>query len=243
MKRAVAIHYTTDDEKNKIADFTNLDSKSLVIPCGIDLTQYNQLPKPGDFKIKYPILEDKKYILFLGRINAKKGLDLLIESFSKLALDDNKLFLVIAGGDDGYRNTIENRIRELNLLQRVLFTGMLSGNDKLAAYVDAEAFVLSSYSENFGMAVVEAMACGTPVVISNKVGIYKDIQEAKGGLVCNLAVNDFYIAIKKLLYNPNLCSEFSTNAKKIVKEKYDISRVADSMIKAYKKVINNAALL
>ena len=229
------IHFTTQHELEGAANCIKINTKSFVVPNGLDFSQFANLPAKGLFKNKYPVLKDKKYILFLGRINKQKGLDILSSAFSNLANDFKDLFLVIAGPDEaGYKK----ELIDSGLSSRVIFTGMLT-DDKLSAYVDAEAFVLPSYFENFGMSVVEAMACGTPVVISNKVGIYREVQASNSGIVVETNAGSLYKGIKNLLDNPNLCNEIRRNARRLVEEKYNIEVVADLMINAYKEIINH----
>lgn len=232
LKRANAIHYTTEDEKENV--FQGINNNSIIIPNGIDLNHFNNLPPKNSFKNKYPILKDKKYILFLGRIHRQKGIDLLIEAFKLIARKYNDLYLVIVGPDNvGYRKEVEKSLKKDNLLNGVVFTGTLSGEEKLSAYVDAEVFVLPSYFENFGMAVIEAMACGTPVIISNKVGISDKIERNKSGLIVQNDPPKVYEGIKLLLDNKELYKEISSNGRNMVKNHYDISSVAEQMIGLY----------
>lgn len=238
LKRAAAIHYTTGDERDRAGNFVKSNNQSFVIPNGLDLNKFVNLPEKGSFKNKYPILKDKKYILFLSRLDKQKGISLLIEAFRELAQKYSNLFLVIAGPDNvGYKRDIESQLKNYGLLDKTLFTGMLIGDDKLSAYVDAELFVLSSYFENFGMTVIEAMACKTPVVISNRVGIYKEVKEHNAGIVVNLSTDDLHQAIKTILDNPQLGEEITGNGRILVQEKFEISKVADMMIDSYSKIL------
>src|SRR5690606_25459958 len=117
------------------------------------------------FYSAYPSLINKKYILFLGRLNKIKGLDILINAFKKISVEDESLYLVLAGPDnDNYMKEIK-RLIDSNLTQRIIFTGSINEKHKWTAYAGAEYFVLPSYSENFGLAAIEAMACGTPAII------------------------------------------------------------------------------
>ena len=239
LEKANAIHFTTEDEKGKVSSFVKLSNESFVVPNGIDLNLFNTLPIKNLFKDKYPILKNKKYILYLGRINKQKGLDILLESFQELVKKFEDLILVVAGPDnDDYRNEMERWLKNRNLSSKVLFTGILKGDDKLSAYVDAELFVLPSYFENFGMSVVEAMACGTPVVISSRVGIYKEVEQSKSGIVVETNPGSLFDGINMLLNNASLKKEIAGNGKMLVKNKYDINKVADMMIDTYKEVIN-----
>ncbi|MBI3591469.1 MAG: glycosyltransferase [Candidatus Melainabacteria bacterium] len=239
VNKADALHFTTVDEKERVTSFLKLENRSFVIPNGFDLAGFNKLPEKGSFKKKHPILSDKKYILFLGRLTKQKGLDLLVEAFGQLTKDRKDLFLVIAGGDDeGYKSLVMQWLSNHGLLDKVLFTGILTGGEKLSAFVDAEMFVLPSYFENFGMAVVEAMLCGVPVVISNRVGICTEIQKNRAGIIIDLTPRSLFTGMKSLLENPDLSKNISKQGKKLAEENYDVNKIADMMIKAYEGVIN-----
>jgi glycosyltransferase involved in cell wall biosynthesis len=147
-------------------------------------------PDPGDpdvqreaFLQAYPQLRGKRLILFLGRIHPKKGCDLLIDAFAAVSEQDPALHLVIAGPDFAdSQPELSRRARELGL-SRITWTGMLKGEQKWGAFRAAEAFVLPSHQENFGIAVAEALACQVPVLISNKVNIWREIEQDRAGIV------------------------------------------------------------
>lgn len=238
LKKVNAIHFTSEDEQDNVANIFKIFSRSFVVPNGLDLSKYSKLPDKGLFIRKYPVLQDKKYILFLGRINKKKGIDLLLQSFYSLSKEDERLMLVIAGPDnDGYKKNIENEIKKSNLAEKVLFTNLLTGDEKLQSYVDAEVFVLPSYSENFGMSVVEAMICGIPVIVSNKVGISNEIKKYNAGVVTFLNKNDLTVALKNVINSVELKSRIKLGGKKLVEEMFNIEIVAKLMIEEYKKTI------
>src|SRR5690606_964178 len=143
------------------------------------------------FSKKCPQLNNQPYLLFLSRIHEKKGLDLLINAYEQIVkgfLFGNNDFpkLVIAGPglDSGYGKKIQDIVcGNAVLKQSVFFTGMLSGEAKWGAFYGCEAFILPSHQENFGIAVVEALACGKPVLISNQVNIWSEIETEGGGMV------------------------------------------------------------
>jgi glycosyltransferase involved in cell wall biosynthesis len=136
------------------------------------------------FRQAVPALDGRPYLLFLGRIHVKKGCDLLIEAFAGVARRHPDIDLVIAGPDEsGWRTALAASARRLGVEARLHWPGMLSGEAKWGALRGAQAFVLPSHQENFGIAVAEALACGTPVLISNKVNIWREIEAAGGGLV------------------------------------------------------------
>jgi len=237
LERASALHFTTDEER-RLTEKMNLKNKNIVLEMGVDLSEFETLPRYGTFRAKYPILKDKKIILFLSRINFKKGLDILVKAFADIARKREDVYLVIAGPDnEGYSRRVKGWLAKEEMLNRVIFTGMLVGQDKLAVFKDSDLFVLPSYSENFGMAVIEAMACGIPVVISNKVGIYREIQENNSGVVVECQEGSLCEGIRSILDNENFAQELSSKGKKMVAEYYNIDRVAYKMIESYKEIL------
>src|SRR4029450_4895989 len=139
-----------------------------IVPNGIDWSQYEQLPVRGTFRAALPD-GGGPFLLFLGRLSKQKGLDLLLGAFAQLSSEYPDLQLVLAGPDhEGYTARVREMASTLGIERRIVFTGLLTGNLKRAAFVDAELFVLPSYMENFGGAIVEALACALPVVISDQ---------------------------------------------------------------------------
>jgi glycosyltransferase involved in cell wall biosynthesis len=136
------------------------------------------------FLSQYPQLEGKRPLLFLSRLHVKKGCDLLIEAFGRIAASDPTLYLVMAGPDQtGWKAELERRAQALGVGDRIIWPGMLKGDLKWGAFFAAEAFLLPSHQENFGIAVAEALACSLPVLISDKVNIWREIVADGAGLV------------------------------------------------------------
>jgi glycosyltransferase involved in cell wall biosynthesis len=136
------------------------------------------------FLDRFPQLEGRRYLLFLGRIDRKKGCDLLIKAFLRAAPLDPDLDLVMAGPDENnWRDQLEALVSAAGLASRVHWTGMLAGDAKWGAFLCSEVFILPSHQENFGIAVTEAMACGRAVLLSDKVNIAPDIAVAGAGLM------------------------------------------------------------
>ena len=136
-------------------------------------------PHKGSFKTKYGIGPDEKVILFLGRIHKIKGIDLLIDAFYELSKEMDNIRLVIAGPDGGFLDTLKKQAVALKIQEKIIFTGMIDTTDKLAAYVDAEVYVLPSRYEAFGLTVLEAWACGTPVLLSEGCRISEFLPDKK----------------------------------------------------------------
>lgn len=236
IKNAGAIHFTTSEEMNNVASFVEPPSKKIVIPSGIDLNEFQNLPDKGEFKKKYNLV-DKRYILFLGRIHKQKGISFLLEAFKQVQNIMSDVYLVIAGFDQkGHIKEIQKWINENGLSNKVIFTGLLTGKEKLSAYVDADVFVLSSYFESFGMTILEAMGCGVPVIISDKVGIKDDVLKYDAGIVTPLDSSHIAKAMESILNDQALAIRLSQNGRKLLEEKYDIRIVVKQMISAYRKI-------
>jgi glycosyltransferase involved in cell wall biosynthesis len=148
-------------------------------------TQAPDLCKAAFFE-RHPELKGKRFLLFMGRIHPKKGCDLLIEAFASVCQDDPECCLVIAGPDQiGMQSQLLALARRTQVADRISWTGMISGNVKQGAIEAAEAFILPSHQENFGIVVAEALASGKPVLISDKVNIWREIEQDGAGLVAN----------------------------------------------------------
>ncbi|MCQ8119704.1 glycosyltransferase [Methylomonas rosea] len=139
-----------------------------------------------EFLDSFPDLRNKPFLLYLSRIHPKKGVDLLLEAFAQRAGLRPDLQLVVAGPDQvGWQSELQDLAAKLGITDRVTWTGMLKGDLKWGAYHAAEAFILPSHQENFGIVVAEALSCRLPVLISNKVNIWQEIANADAGLVAD----------------------------------------------------------
>jgi glycosyltransferase involved in cell wall biosynthesis len=148
---------------------------------------------------------------------------------------------VIAGPDGGYRAATEGFVDAAGIRERTIFTGLLQGEDKLAALADADLFVLPSYSENFGIAVIEAMACGLPVVISDKVNIWREIVADGAGLATPCDAAAVADAMARLLADPGLRRDMGEAGRRSVARRYEWDHVAAALEEAYRAVIARRA--
>ena len=197
-----------------------------IIPHGVDFSEFEDLPLRGEFRKRYGFDEKEKLILFLGRIDRLKGLDLLVKVFADLSgeLADTKL--IIVGPDDGYLPKLERLIKRLEIEPKVLLTGPLYGREKLQAYVDADIYVLPSSFEIFGITVLEALACGTPVIVTDRCGV-TDWLKNNWGHVIQLDKNQMKEAILKTLNSKNTSREDDGRA--FVKEHFNWQKVAEQI--------------
>jgi glycosyltransferase involved in cell wall biosynthesis len=242
LNRAALLHYTTQEEMSS-ADFLKLHSSGIVIPNGIEADEFSALPQRGRFRSKHG-LGDKKIIMHLGRVTQVKGLDILAAAFADIVRRRDDVMLVIAGPDiDGYARVVRAKLQDLGVERNVVFTGMLVGDEKLAALRDADIFALPSYTENFGMAVVEAMAAGLPVVISNQVKIWREVQYGEAGLVTSCDAVEVGHALYSLLDDPVRRQCLGNAGRAVVTEKFHWDVVMSQLLAGYRTALTQHANL
>jgi glycosyltransferase involved in cell wall biosynthesis len=179
------------------------------------------LPEPGSFRRQWKIPADASLILFLGRLVSKKSPDLLLEAFARWragAGQGRACWLVLAGPDerDGYLEKLKETARNLNVSEHVLFTGPLYGDAKWAAYRDADVFVLPSQHENFGNTAGEAIACGTPVIVTDRCGIAAMI-EGRAGLVIPHSARPLEAALLRMLGDEAVREHFRSGCAEVAR--------------------------
>ena len=206
-----------------------------IVPLGINLEEYSNLPSKGNFKSKSNIDENDKLILFLGRIHEIKGLDLLIKSFSQISDDNVKLAIV--GGDYGFKGQLEKLITEHDLKDKVLFPGILTGRDKIEALVDCDIFVMPSRYESFTTSGLEAMACSKPLILTKNNHIQTWVRD-NVGLICEFSESDLTKCMEQLLNDDELCKRFGKSGRELVENKYNWDKVSHEIEKIYDNCIN-----
>jgi glycosyltransferase involved in cell wall biosynthesis len=215
----------------------HLTAPAIIEPNGVDLDECRDLPPMGTFRAKHAEVAGQPLVLFLSRLHPKKGLELLIPAFARAKTGDARL--VIAGPDaDGYQAKLEGLVRQHGLAERVLFTGMLHGRDRLEALADADLFVLPSYQENFGIAVVESLATGTPVLISDQVNIHTEISTAGVGGVVPTQVEPLARELTHWLSDHDLRLAAAARARDFVWQRYDWRQIARRWTTHYGALLN-----
>jgi len=239
-RRASCILYNTEEEK-RLAEQYTFGTPGVVVPIGLNYEDYDDKKYTEILSKRFPELKGKKIILFLGRINYKKGLNILVKAFSFIAKKYNDVHLLIAGpDDDGYGEKVVRWLKEEGVIANATLAGMLQGEEKLEAFYKSKVFVLPSYSENFGISVLEAMACGLPVAISNKVNIWDDVLKANAGLVSACDVEGFTKIIKCILDDEPYSRQMGINGKSLVKNKYSWREIAGKLISVYATILNKS---
>ena len=226
-----------------VDEYSNLgadEEKVTLIHPPIDIDEFKELPKIGTFRSRYNI-GSLKVVMFLGRINWIKGIDFLVKSFAQMASQTQDLLLVIVGPDDGYQKTVEELIEGLGIGEKVLFTGFLNGEEKLAALVDADILVQPSIYEQAARASLEAMMCNTPVVVSKNTGAGEYIQRMDGGDVVEYGDTDGLIkAIKSTLDNLAAAQVRTQKAREYIKSNVSVASQTEKYEEVYREVIRNS---
>jgi glycosyltransferase involved in cell wall biosynthesis len=239
LRDATAVLFTSEEERRLARrSFPFYQCREVVVNYGTARPQTDLPSSREDFFNAFPQLRGRRFLLFLGRLHEKKGCDVLLQAFlagraSKLV--DDSLHLVIAGPcmDEAYRNRLKRIAQDT---PSIIFTGMLAGTEKWGALSAAEAFVLPSHQENFGIAVVEALACGAPVLISNKINISGEIAADKAGYV----ENDDFSGTMRLLerwVNTNVEERvvLEDNARECFRRRFEINQATDSLLEVLRE--------
>ena len=185
LRDARAVLFTSEEERlGSRQSFWLYRARERVVAFGTSAPPADDGTQRQQFFAAYPRLRDQRLLLFLGRIHIKKGCDLLLRAFAASAAADSSLHLVMAGPDPtGWAAALKDLALGLGMAERITWPGLLSDGMKWGAFYAAEAFVLPSHQENFGIAVAEALGCGVPVLISNKINIWREIESAGAGLI------------------------------------------------------------
>ena len=238
LKNTELIQINNTDEKADLSRFLGFEHPNVkIIPNGMNLNDFEVLPKKNTFRSQFQISQEKQLILFMSRINLKKGLDLLLPAFKELISHRNDCLLILAGPDDGYLAETQAFILKNDLKDKIILVGMLTGKDKLAALSDADIFVLPSHSEGFSIATLEALISGVPSLLSDRVGFGETIRETKAAHLIELNQESIVNGLNKMLDDKNYCQMLAQNGKELVKNKYDIELVARQLMSEFDRII------
>lgn len=236
LRDARAVLFTCEEERRVAREsFWLYRCREKVVNYGIAAPPGNADAQKQSALDRFPELRGKRVLLFLGRIHKKKGCDLLIQAFAKiLEAPDPDLLLVFAGPDQtGWTNDLRALADRLQIAGQIHWAGMILGDIKWGMLRLAEVFVLPSHQENFGIAVAEALACGTPVLLSNKVNIWREIAEDHAGLVENDDAPGTARLLQRWLALPSEeKDEMRQNAERTFRARFEITRTASALIEA-----------
>ena len=231
-KRAKNVIFTTQEEANLAkSGFFSDNIKYEIMKYGIKKPPQNQYYLRGMFFDKYSNLKGKTIILFMSRVHEKKGVNLLLDAFAQCCENNPTLHLLIAGpGSKKYLDLLSNHSKKLGISDHVTWLGMLSGQEKWSTYYAADVFCLPSHQENFGIVVAEALGCGIPVIISNRVNICGVVQISGAGFVNKNTSEGTLQSLQSWLeLKESERNEMSKKAKSCFDENFDISYAAATL--------------
>ena len=234
LRDAQAVLFTSDEERRAAREsFWLYRCHEKVVNYGVAAPTGNADAQKGSALERFPELSGKRVLLFLGRIHEKKGCDLLLKAFAKVAREAGAdLRLVVAGPDhNGLTRQLQTLAESLLISAQIIWAGMLSGDVKWGMLRLAEVFVLPSHQENFGLAVAEALACGSPVLISNKVNIWREIAEDQAGLVDDDDEGGTTRLLEKwLALPPEQKDAMRRNAERSFQSRFEVTKAASALI-------------
>ena len=231
LRDAAMVIFTSEEERLLARQsFWLYRARERVSPLGVETPAPSSTQAQERLFERHPQLRNTRTLLFLGRLHPKKGCDILIDAFANATHDS--VSLMLAGPDQvGWQKNLELQAERLGVKQRVVFPGMLEGEMKQAALTVADAFVLPSHQENFGMAVVEGLAAGLPALISNRINIWREVDQDRAGYV----ESDDFSGITRLLQRwlaapPSVRNDMRANARRCFEQRFQIDKAVDSLL-------------
>jgi glycosyltransferase involved in cell wall biosynthesis len=234
LRDAKAVLFTSEEERCLAREsFWLYRANEVVTAYGTDTPQQDEDARlAAAFLNSHPETQGKRLFLYLSRIHEKKGCDLLIHAFAQVAAADPSLHLVMAGPDQtGLVATLKQQAQSLGIADRITWPGMLQGDAKWGAFHAAEVFCLPSHQENFGIVVAEALGCGKPVLISDRVNIWREIAADGAGIVRPDTVEGTVDALRAwLALTPEEQGRMRDSSRRCFENRYRIERVATDLI-------------
>ncbi|HEV3163602.1 MAG TPA: glycosyltransferase [Isosphaeraceae bacterium] len=235
LKRAACLHALSRPEVGHLRSLAP-ETPICLVPNGVDLAPFENLPDRSALEAERPELRGMFVLLFFGRLHAKKGLNLLAEALSAVRQDHPDLHLLLAGSDDGALAPFLKQVAALGLSGRVTCLGHLTGEASRRAWGAADAFILPSYSEGFSMAVLEALACRLPVVITTACH-FPELADAGSGITVPPTVEAVTRGLRSLLeHSAAQRIELGLRGRALVEANYTWNRQAQRLAEVYQWV-------
>ena len=236
LNRAAFFHAGNVDEANGIRGVGITTPPIEIVPNGVYREEFDPLPPAGRFRAAHPELDGKPFVLFLSRLHYKKGLDYLAAAFAMVAAKHPDARLVVAGPDDGAADGFRAAVATAGLTSRVHVVGPIYGPARFEALVDAACFCLPSRQEGFSVAILEAMACGTPVVVSDACH-FPEVAAGGAGAVVPLGAAAVADAIDGMLSDPTAARRQGVAGRAMVFDRYTWPKISDRLLAAYGRAI------
>jgi glycosyltransferase involved in cell wall biosynthesis len=218
LQNASVILYCAEGER-KEAESLQLRAPSVLVPDGFDPDEFAVLPRRGLFRDRFFKGHTGPLVLFLARLNAKKGVDLLIKAMQRVIVERPDVQLAIVGPPDppSFAKQVQEWIKDSGIENYVVVTGPADAQMRLEAFADADVYVLPSHAENFGFSIFEAMACGIPVAVSETLNFAADFVQGGAGYAVPRSPEDFSAAILKLVNEPSLRQVMGSRGRMLVR--------------------------
>jgi glycosyltransferase involved in cell wall biosynthesis len=230
---AAVVQYTSMQEQYE-AEALGVPTRGVVIPNAVEQAPANTEALVGCFHARYPQWSGRILVMFLSRLDHKKGLDILLPAFADAHRSELRLALVIAGAGS---SEIESQIRHdavrLGIERDVVWTGFIQGEEKWTLLAAADIFALPSYSENFAVSVVEAMSTGVPVIISDRVGIHHEITARTAGLVTPCNRKALAHALLTLARDGEARRQMGMHGRQLARERFSPTAVSRQLVALY----------
>ena len=236
IRNASAWHFTSEEER--AACERPIWSSSFVEPLAIDVERIPKVGPKGHFRKRYGIPEDAILLLFLSRITRKKGIDILLEAFRRLASGPANVFLALCGPiDEDMRGLIDAALHDRDLGSRLAATGLLLGDDKNAAFFDSNYFVLPTYSENFGIAAFEALAYGVPLITTTGMNLHAELSRSGRAKIVEPNADALYRGLLEVVNRTWRPSATPDEARAWLESNFSWRVRADSIARRYQQVL------
>lgn len=234
LRKTMFIAFNALEEKKS----SLFNSMGRVIFNGIDVSEFSNMPQKGYLQELYPEIQNKFIFLFLGRLDVKhKGLDLLIPAFAKLHREYPNTHLVLAGPDEeGGKNEVLEMARQQGVVDSITLPGLISGQVKLAALQDADAFVLPSRFEGLSIALLEALYMGLPMLVTDKVGLCEEIRDTGAGIIVPVLSSEIHDGLLKLI-DKDARMSMKGKGTELILEKYTWDTIAHNLVGQIQELI------
>jgi glycosyltransferase involved in cell wall biosynthesis len=236
IRGAAAIHYTTAMER-ELDSFHCFSNPSFIVPNGFTIDEFQTLPKKKKAKESLGVNPHTKVITFLGRLDPIKNLHLLLEAMSNESLRKEDCILILAGPDCGAERSLKRLALHYGHKPQLKFMGPVDPEARLNLLAASDLLVLVSQHENFGNAAVEAMLAGVPVLLSEQVGICREVAADGAGVVVPLTVEAVSDGLVNMLADPEKLAAMGSTAAASARSRYNIDIVARQMAKAYEDIL------
>jgi glycosyltransferase involved in cell wall biosynthesis len=239
LRAAAAMHYASAVEHEHAIRHLGPVPRGFVVPLGVDSPPARRAAGDGGLFVRHPELADCTLVCFLGRITAKKRVDLLVEAFADVAAADAAAHLAVAGPDDeGLGVRVRAHVADLGLNGRVSFLGLVTGAAKAALLERSRVLVLASEDESFGVAVAEGMAASLPVVVSEGVALHHEVAAAEAGAVTPLAPGPIAAAVLRFVKDSELAAEAGAKGRALVRAQMTWRQAAAGLEHMYEQILN-----